>query len=512
MTDSLPIVLVSHRSPVSFRTGADGEREATRGGGGLVTALAGMADRFDDAVWVAAADSVDDAAAAREAVDDDGAPQALSVQIAPVVRVLGPGEEHPDGARVFDVRMLELDPDEHDRMYGTVANPMLWFVQHDLYGLASAPTWGRAERDAYERGYRPVNQAFADAVVEEVERRGGRARVMLQDYHLYLVGRMIRDRLPDSLISHFVHIPWPSPDSWRVLPEPMRSDLLHGLTGCDVVGFHTSRSARNFLSCLREVLGADVDLAALTAVVDGRTVKAAAYPISVDPEWLGDLAASDEVAAHRVELTAQLLDGHRSLVLRVDRTDPSKNIVRGFLAFGQMLDDHPELAGRVTFLALLQPSRQDVAEYVDYVSSVGAVVAEVNARHSTPAGQPIDLRMVNDLPLAVAAYSLCDVLMVNAVADGMNLVAKEAVLVNDRDGVLALSENTGAHEELGPFAVTLHPFDVQQQADALYDALTRDRGRRARDLAAAADWVRTHDVHRWVANQLQDLDGLPDHT
>ena len=176
---------------------------------------------------------------------------------------------------------------------------------------------------------------------------------------------------------------------------------------------------------------------------------ARAYPISIDLEMFAELAAGEAVRALQEQLRETFLADGGRLVLRVDRTDPSKNIVRGFQAFGAMLDDHPELVGRVTFLAMLQPSRQDVPEYADYVAGIGAAVAEVNARHGSSERQAIDLRMADDMAFAVAAYSLCDVLVVNAVNDGMNLVAKEMVVVNSRDGVLALSENTGAHEELG---------------------------------------------------------------
>jgi trehalose 6-phosphate synthase len=246
----------------------------------------------------------------------------------------------------------------------------------------------------------------------------------------------------------------------------------------------------------------------------GRTVHARHYPISVDPAALESVAATEEVAAHASALAEAYLSPSdpedpasppRQLIVRVDRTDPSKNVVRGFLAFGALLDQHPELAGNVSFLALLQPSRTDVAEYSDYIATIGAVVAEVNARHTRNGQQPIDLRMVEDFPLAVAAYSICDVLMVNALADGMNLVAKEVPVVNRRNGVLALSENTGAHEELGEFAVTLYPFDIQQMADALYEALTLPEHVRADRLAAARAQIHEHDVAAWLSAQLDDL-------
>jgi trehalose 6-phosphate synthase len=294
-----------------------------------------------------------------------------------------------------------------------------------------------------------------------------------------------------------------------VLPPAWREQLLTGLLGNDVVAFHTEGFARNFLLCVQELLGLPVDLQAMTVDLGDRQVAARHYPISIDVAAMRELAASAEVAEHARGLREAFCAGDRQLVLRVDRTDPSKNIVRGFEAFATLLADHPELLGQVTFLALLQPSRQDVPEYADYLAEIGAAVARINASYVREGHEPIDLRLQEDLPLAVAAYTVCDVLMVNALADGMNLVAKEAVLVNTRDGVLALSENTGAHQELGAFAVTLHPFDIQQQADALYAALTMDPGLRRARREAAALVVQENDLGKWLAAQLADL---PIHT
>ncbi|WP_212743947.1 trehalose-6-phosphate synthase, partial [Glutamicibacter sp. V16R2B1] len=375
-------------------------------------------------------------------------------------------------------------------------------------GRSLAPVLTRAEHDAFENGYAAVNRAYADAVADEVRSRGGKALVLLQDYHFYLVAEHVREQCPDVVLTHFVHIPWPGPDEWRILPGDSRERLLRGLLGSDVVGFHTRRYARNFVLCAGELLGLPINLDELTVQVNDRTVRARYYPISVDPAALDATLASEEVAAHVAMLRYVFLDEDRQLVLRVDRTDPSKNVVRGFLAFGTLLDQHPELVGKVSFLALLQPSRTDVPEYADYIALIGAVVAEINARHTKEGRQPIDLRMVEDFALAVAAYSICDVLMVNAIADGMNLVAKEVAVVNRRGGVLALSEMAGAHEELGEFAVTLHPFDVQQMADALYAALAMPMDERHRRLAAAAEQVRTHDVRRWLDEQLAELSHL----
>ncbi len=508
----LPLVLLSHRGPVTF--GRDGDRRtATKGSGGLVSALLGLAEHLSDAVWVCAAASDEDLLVSREAGDAD-----VEVITSPAPHLASEGAGEADGPAI-SVRMLDIDPTAHERFYAVVSNPILWFIQHGLYGLTFSPVLTQAERVAFDEGYAVVNRIFADAVADEVEARGGQALVMIQDYHFYLVAGHVRERCPDALLSHFIHIPWPGPDAWRILPPDMRQRLLRGLLGSDVVAFHTKRYARNFVSCCAELLGLEVDYDELAITVDGRRVLARHYPISVDPKALDAVLQTDEVQAHAAALTDAFIaplpssfagdDAQdfppRKLILRVDRTDPSKNVVRGFLAFGTLLDQHPELAGEVSFLALLQPSRTDVAEYGDYISTIGAVVAEVNARHTAGGRQPIDLRLVEDFALAVGAYSICDVIMVNALADGMNLVAKEVAVVNQRQGVLALSENTGAFEELGEFAVPLYPFDVQQMADALYEALTMPEEERARRLAGAAEQVRSHDVGAWLSAQLTDL-------
>jgi trehalose 6-phosphate synthase len=483
-TPADPVVIVSNRGPLQHDRGADGQRVATRGGGGLVTALSGLAAQLDDAVWVCAALTEEDVAVSREH---------------------GVAAFTTDEQGALRVRMVELDPEAQRKHYSVISNPLLWFVQHYLWDLANAPDIDRELVDAFETGYVAVNERMADAVAEEVEARGGQATVLLQDYQLYLVPQLVRQRCPRALLHHFVHIPWPQPDSWRVLPPSMREALLVGMLGNDVVGFHTERFARNFLLGCQELLDRPIDLRAMTVDVGGRTVRARWYPISVDTAAFEELAASPAVEEKRAVLERQRRE---HLLLRVDRTDPSKNIVRGFRAVDLLLEDHPELLGRVTFLALLQPSRQDVTEYADYVERIRRVVADVNLKHGSVDWQPIDLRLEEDIEQAVAAYTLFDVLVVNSVFDGMNLVAKEAILVNRRDGVLALSENTGAHEELGAFAVTLHPFDVQQQADALHEALTMALADRRARREACAGVVRHNDVGRWLARQLRDLEVL----
>lgn len=481
-----PIVILSNRGPVQYGRSADGERITKRGGGGLVTALSGLAGDLPESVWVCATQNEHDAEVAAEHGEDsfavDGGP--------------------------LRVRLVDVDKEAYEKYYGVISNPMLWFIQHYLWDLARAPNITRHEKDAFHNGYVKVNQQFADAVADEVEKAGGCALVLIQDYHFYLVGERLRNRLPNAFLLHFVHIPWPQPDAWRVLPPELREPILKGLLGNDVVGFHTYLNARNFLLGCQELLGSTVDFNAMTVEHEGHVVRARSYPISVDAESFDTMAETEAVRSHQAALEAVRRE---HLILRVDRTDLSKNIVRGFLAYDTLLKDHPELREKVTFLALLPPSRQDVRAYRRYFDEIRRVAADVNLEHGTPVWQPIDLRMEENMAQAVAAYKLFDVLMVNAIYDGMNLVAKEALLVNERNGVLALSENTGAYEELGDYAVTVHPFDIEQQAEALYEALTMSAERR-KDLHDKCEAiVREHDVSAWLKAQLNDArDGRSD--
>ena len=462
----------------------------SRGAGGLVTALTGLTERLTDTVWICGASTDEDHAVVRE---NNGA----SFDV-----------EGPHGSAEMHVRMVPIDPDTHEKFYGVIANPLLWFVQHGLYGLSTSPDLTMADHDAFVTGYVAVNAQFADAVVAEVDKRGGQAVVMLHDYHFYLVASFVRQRCPDVAMSLFVHIPWPGPDNWTVLPPSMRDPIFGGLLANDVVAFHTDRFARNFLLCCQEHLGLSVDWSDMSVEWHGRRVRARSYPISIDVDGLREVAASPAVQAHVDVLTLSHGLPERQMILRVDRTDPSKNIVRGFRAYDRMLELYPEFKGKVVFLAMLQPSRQDVAEYANYLHDIGAVVAEVNARHGADGWQPIDLRLDSNFEFAVATYRVCDVLVVNALADGMNLVSKEAVVVNERNMVLGLSENTGAFAELGEHAVTLYPFDVEQQAHALADALAMPEDERRAHLQAASAVVVANDVSRWLSLQLEDLRAL----
>jgi trehalose 6-phosphate synthase len=477
------LIVVSNRGPVSYRR-ENGERVLGRGGGGLVTALRSLVVDHD-VTWIASAMTGEDRIVAEEAGGD-----AID-------------ERSREGAP-YRLRLVAHDQSAYDWFYNVVSNPMLWFLQHYLWNLVYEPSLDRGLHHAWDDGYVPVNEAFADAVVAEVDAEPDSA-VFFHDYHLYLAPRMVRERRPETPLVHFVHIPWPQPDYWRVLPPPMRRAIHEGLLACDLVGFHTTRWRRNFLRSAVDMLGADCDFEDGTVDCDGRRTRVASRPLSVDAAEFDELAASEGVLALERELTAWRPE---FLVLRVDRTDPSKNVVRGFRAFELLLDAHPELHGRVGMLALLDPSRQDIPEYAEYLGAIQRAARRVNDRFQQDRWTPIDLRIEDNFLETVAAYKQFDVLLVNAIFDGLNLVAKEAPLVNERDGVLILSENAGSHEELGEWALTVNPFDVDGQAEAIYDALTMPQDERQARLDAIRGHVRGHDVADWLGSQLADLDRL----
>jgi trehalose 6-phosphate synthase len=472
-----PLVLVSNRGPVTFQD--DGS--VKRGTGGLVTALTGLASHRD-AVWIASALTDGDARKAHEA---EG--KALSVR-------------SPAGGE-YQVRLVVSDPDAYDRFYNIFANPMLWFIQHYLWDLSNAPDVRRNEVEAFEYGYNVVNEDLATAVIEEIEDEDEPV-VMVHDYHLYTLPALVRRARPDVFLHHFVHIPWTQSDAWRVLPQKIREELYCGLLSNDIIGFHTSSYRRNFLQCCRDLMDLDVDFDAGVVRFEDREVWVRNYPLPIDAKALFDVAASDGVAHQEQELLRRRRD---HLILRVDRADLSKNVLRGFSAFDLFLEQHPEFRERITFIAQLMPSRTDVPEYAEYLERIEALVAVVNHRHGTPDWMPIQLKLRDDLEEAVAAYKHYDVLLVNAMFDGMNLVAKEGPMVNERDGVSILSENTGAHEELGEHALSVNPFDIQALADSIHAALTMEPAERARRLRGLKEIVTARDPGDWIDEQLDDI-------
>jgi trehalose 6-phosphate synthase len=476
-TSSTPLVLVSNRGPVTFEAGG----EVRRGTGGLVTALTGLASHRD-VTWIASAMTEEDVAIAER---HNGRPFPVRT---------------PDGGE-YSVKLVASDDEAYDRFYNITANPMLWFIQHYLWDLSNAPDIRRNEMEAFEFGYNVVNEDLAAAVLEEIH-GVSEPIVMVHDYHLYTLPAMIRRERPDAFLHHFVHIPWTQSDAWRVLPAMMRADIYNGILANDIIGFHTRSYRRNFLQCCEDLLDLEVDFDRGLVKLSDREVWVRAYPLPIDANGVRAVVKRPRTLAFEEELLRRRRD---HLILRVDRADLSKNVLRGFTAFDVFLEQHPEFREKVSFIAQLMPSRTDVPEYAEYLERIEAVVAVVNHRHGSPDWMPIQLKLRDDLEEAVAAYKHYDVLIVNAMFDGMNLVAKEGPMVNERGGVSILSENTGAHEELGEFALSVNPFDIQELADSIHAALTMPVPERDRRMAGLRAVVTARDPGDWIDDQLADI-------
>ena len=482
--DSSPLIIVSNRGPLQFERDESGERTLRRGGGGLVTALSGLVSHRD-ALWIASAMTDEDVAVSEE----EGGPVELSI----------------DGID-YRVLLVGSDPEAYDRFYNVIANPILWFIQHYLWDLSNAPDIRQEELDAWDFGYQAVNRDIAEAVVAQIEGQE-RPLVMLHDYHLYTAPGMIREQRPDVFLHHFVHIPWSQPDSWRILPEPDPRSDLRGDAGQRHHRLPHPRLLHQLPALLRRTAGGSrrrLRQRRRSATAARKTL-ARAYPLSIDAQRLQRAAESPEVA----EAEREVLERRRKhLIIRVDRADLSKNVLRGFTAFDIFLTQHPEFREEVTFIAHLQPSRQDVPEYAEYLERIEALVAVVNHRHGTTDWMPIDLKIYENFHDAVARYKHFDLLMVNSLFDGMNLVAKEAPAVNTRDGVLMLSENTGSHEELYDYVLSVNPFDIQEQADAIYRALTMPAEERREWSEGLKEIIYSRNPGDWVDDQLRDIEEL----
>ena len=478
------LIIAANRGPVTFEQGEDGVLETHRGGGGLVTALTGLC-RYTDVTWIACARTEADAEwrTGRVALEDG-----------------------------VDVQMRFLSPDQaaYEGYYNVIANPLLWFLQHSMWDVPRAPVIDRATWRAWEEGYKAVNCQFAKAIVQQVQSASQPTLVMLQDYHLYLAARHIRAglrRREDPTVLHFIHIPWPGPEYWRILPPVMRQEILNGLCAVDVLGFQTHEDAIDFLrTCESHLPGASVKYKRRIVRYKKHVTHVRDFPISIDVEALRELATSAEVAEHRFEIEDMV--GDHKLILRIDRIEPSKNIVRGFLAFEEMLEMHPEHRGQVQFLSLLVPSRMDVEEYKSYLDELMATAGRLNATYGDSEWEPVRVLVGDSYPRAVAAMQLHDVLLVNAIADGMNLVAKEGPILTQRDGVLILSERAGARQQLEPGALVVSPCDVYATAEALHQALEMPSEER-RERAGLLRWlIEREDISDWLCRQLETVTEL----
>lgn len=474
------LIVASNRGPLEFHIQPDGTLTSQRGGGGVVTALM-AATRFVPVTWIAAAMTDGDRRAAEEA---DGTP----------LRV-------PD----YDiyVHFVVVPRSVYQQHYYVFCNPLLWFVQHYMWNTPRTPNIGRAVYDAWEKGYIPMNEAFAQAIVEEARNDPEPPFVLLHDYHLYLAPAMVRRQMPEATILHFTHIPWPGPRYWGVLPEFMRRTIHEELCAADIVGFQTSSDVRNFLHCCEAMLrGATIDYQRRHVTYRGHTTHICNYPISIDAAGLLEFAQSQEVQGYRQQLQPLLAD---KTIVRVDRSEPSKNIVRGLRAYELLLERFPEYRGKVVLLQFLVPSRSELGLYQTYTDEIFETIDSINDTYGDVQWQPVHVFYENNYAQAIAGMSLYDVLLVNPVMDGMNLVSKEGPLVNKGDGVLILSELAGSYEQLADYAIGVCPTDLEGTVRALREALTMPVDERRRRAAALKRLIQEEDITFWLERQMRDL-------
>lgn len=479
------LIIASNRGPFEYELGENDELIARRGSGGVVTALNAVS-QLVDLTWVASAMTEGDRRAAELA---DSSPSLIDRDVSGL-----------------SVRFVVTPRSTYNRFYNVFCNPLLWFIQHYMWNTPRTPNISRTVYDAWDHGYIPVNRQFAESIAAATTPGARAPYVMLHDYHLYLAPGYVRELLPAAVIHHFTHIPWPDPRYWELLPLFMRRQIYESLCSADIVGMQTPRDTRNFLHGSEAFLdGADVDYRESSVRYKGRTTYVRNYPISIDAHSLVEFAASPEVEEYR-----RLLRPHwgEKTIVRVDRLEPSKNILRGFRAFELLIQRHEEFRGRVKFVAFLVPSRTDIGVYETYADEIFELVGAINDEYGMPGWQPIEVFYESNYAQAIAALCDANVTLVNPLIDGMNLVAKEVSLVSDVDGVLILSEAAGSYDQLREYVLEVAPADIEGTVRAMRQALrmgATERRRRARGLRRL---VEEEDVRLWLIRQFRDLQAI----
>src|SRR6266516_625234 len=484
------LIIASNRGPVEYHISHDKTLKHRRGAGGMVTALIGAASRME-VTWVAMAMTEGDRVALREAQHNNNG-------------LLQSPLRDPK----MQLHYVAIPKVAYRKHYEQICNTLLWFLQHYLYDPTDDSTFARKIQDAWENGYLVANQAIADAVSIEIQREETTPIVMLHDYHLYLAPAMIRQHHPSIIMQQFIHIPWPDIRCWQFLHSNIAQAIYSGLAGNDIIGFQTERDARNFLEGARTLLdGAVVDFEEGAIWWQGRRTQVRAYPISISVTE--DRRVVESAPGNRASETIKPLLGKQT-IMRVDRIEPTKNIVRGFQAYARLLDEHPELLGKVNFLAFLVPSRQALPIYQRYDLDVLKIIDETNQKYGSDEWTPIQAFRDNDRTRALAAMQWYDVLLVNAMLVGMNLVAKEGPVVNQRKGVLVLSRTAGAFQQLGKASIPTSPTDVAETAQALYKALTLPEDERHVKSTLARQIVERYDLNTWLTRQIGDINKILD--
>lgn len=449
------LVLLSNRGPLSWSADPSGQLVAKRGSGGLVSGLSPLVEGTG-AVWIAAAMSEGDREAARTSLTT---------------------------AHGLRVELVDIDPATYRMAYEVVANATLWFVHHGLFDLTRRPRFDRRFRQAWE-AFREYNQCFAQAAAD-VAPKG--ATVLIQDYHLALVAPRLLALRPDVSTVHFSHTPFADPAALAVLPDAIAVEMLEGMAAARSCGFHAQKWADRFTACCQERLGQ----------APGTFVA----PLGPDLGDLERVATSQAARSAQADLASYV--GDRSLIVRVDRIEPSKNLLRGLYALDELFRTRPDVIGKVVMLAMSYPSREGLAEYLAYRAELETLVGVVNETWGTPEWSPVRLETSDNFPRSIAALKIYDILLVAPVRDGLNLVAKEGPALNEADGVVVLSREAGAYAELGGAAIGVNPFDVTEIAEAMAMALDMAPDERRRRADALKELAVVHTPTSWLEAQLK---------
>ena len=480
-----PLILVSNRGPVEHQMSGDGWPEARRGSGSVVTAFNSLAQKFEF-TWVASAMGEGD-----RVVSENGQ---------------GPHIKSPLPGHEINLRYVVTPRRVYHKYYNILCNPLLWFLQHYMWNPPYNPNVDAAVHDAWESGYIPVNQAFANAVISEAQALEQAPIVIGHDYHLYLMPEFVRKEVPEAVIQHFVHIPWPTPQYWHMIPDYIVRRICESLCTTDLLGFQTIGDVRCFLDTVEEfVPDVTVDRTSHTVARNGRTTSVKVYPISINVEEVQRIANTPRALDYENRLSADTGD---VTIVRIDRAEPNKNIVRGFRAYELMLTRYPELKGKVKFLAFLVPSRTHIRQYQRYMDEIQQVIQQINNNHGTDDWQPIVPFIENNYTQAIAGMKLYDVLLVNTIIEGMNLVAKEGPVVNNRDGVLVLSHSSGVYQQLSDGAISVSPTDIEGTMEALHQAITMSAEDRKARAARMLNSVCREDINHWLYQQMNDISGI----
>ena len=480
-----PLILVSNRGPVEHQMSGDGWPEARRGSGSVVTAFNSLVQKFEF-TWVASAMGEGD-----RVVSENGQ---------------GPHIKSPLPGHEINLRYVVTPRRVYHKYYNILCNPLLWFLQHYMWNPPYNPNVDAAVHDAWESGYIPVNQAFANAVISEAQALEQAPIVIGHDYHLYLMPEFVRKGVPEAVIQHFVHIPWPTPQYWHMIPDYIIRRICESLCTTDLLGFQTIGDVRCFLDTVEEfVLDVTVDRTNHTVARNGRTTSVKVYPISINVEEVQRIANTPRALDYENRLSADTGD---VTIVRIDRAEPNKNIVRGFRAYELMLTRYPELKGKVKFLAFLVPSRTHIRQYQRYMDEIQQVIQQINNNHGTDDWQPIVPFIENNYTQAIAGMKLYDVLLVNTIIEGMNLVAKEGPVVNNRDGVLVLSHSSGVYQQLSDGAISVSPTDIEGTMEALHQAITMSAEDRKARAARMLNSVCREDINHWLYQQMNDISGI----